>query len=586
MNLKDNEKYLLTKRVFKENFRQYQNRYIFAGLLMAIGAIATGLSAFLMRDVFNTALKGGNTFEIIQLGLIFMAVFITKGFATYGYQVTLAKIGNNLMTKLRLRVFSHLINLPASYFDRTTLGEIVTRISSGANATVTIISSLITSFGRDTLTLLALVIVMFYQAPLISLIAILIGPLAVSQISRLVSKSKVHSAEQLDISAEVSKIEKETIAGVTVIKTYNLEELLKKQLSKALQKFEIRANKLSRLLARTSPFMESLGGIVIGLVVIYAGWRATDDPEYPGQLMSFITAFLLAYDPAKRLARLRVSIEPHFVGIQYMYELIDNECPEQNPTQLPQLKVNVGKIQFENVSFDYSNNLPVLHDVSFSVSKGEKIALIGVSGSGKTTIFKLLLALYQTRNGTIKIDGQNTADVDVQSIRKNIAYVGQDSYVFTGTVKENIQYGKPNATKLEIESAAKSAYAHEFISQLPNGYESFVGEGGTLLSGGQKQRLAIARAFLKDAPIILLDEATSALDSKSENKIQNAVKNLLSGRTTIVIAHRLSTVIDSDRIYVLQAGRVVESGSHTELIENDGVYTHLYKLQYEISHIL
>ena len=586
MNFEKNEKYLLTKRVFKENFKQYQNRYILAGILMAVGAFATGFSAFLMRDVFNTALQGGNTFEIVQLGLVFMAVFIIKGFATYGYQVTLAKVGNNLMTKLRLRVFSHLINLPASYFDRTTLGEIVTRISSGANATVSIISSLITSFGRDTLTLIALLVVMFYQAPLISLVAILIGPLTISQISRLVSKSKVHSKEQLDISAEVSKIEKESIAGVTVIKTYNLEDSLKKQMAIALEKFELRANKLSRLLARTSPLMESLGGIVIGIVVIYAGWRATEDPEYPGQLMSFITAFLLAYDPAKRLARLRVSIEPHYVGIQYMYELIDNELPEQSTKLLPQLKVTEGRVEFDKVSFDYSNNLPVLHDVSFEVSRGEKVALIGVSGSGKTTIFKLLLALYQNRNGTIKIDGQNTSEFDVQSIRKQIAYVGQDSYVFTGTVFENIQYGNPNATMQEIENAAKSAHAHEFISKLPNGYESFVGEGGTQLSGGQKQRLAIARAFLKNAPIILLDEATSALDSKSETKIQEALKNLLSGRTTIVIAHRLSTVIDSNRIYVLQAGRIVESGPHTELIQNDGVYTHLYKLQYEISNIL
>ncbi len=582
----NNEKYLLTKRVFKENFKQYQNRYILAGILMAVGAIATGFSAFLMRDVFNTALQGGNTFDIIQLGLVFMAVFIIKGFATYGYQVTLAKVGNNLMTKLRLRVFSHLVNLPANYFDRTTLGEIVTRISSGANATVSIISSLITSVGRDTLTLIALLVVMFYQAPLISLVAILVGPLTISQISRLVSKSKVHSKEQLDISAEVSKIEKESIAGVTVIKTYNLEESLIKQMAIALEKFELRANKLSRLLARTSPLMESLGGIVIGIVVIYAGWRAAEDPEYPGQLMSFITAFLLAYDPAKRLARLRVSIEPHYVGIQYMYELIDNELPEQSTKLLPQLKVIEGRVEFDKVSFDYSKNLPVLYDVSFEVSKGEKVALIGVSGSGKTTIFKLLLALYQNRSGIIKIDGQNTSEFDVQSIRKQIAYVGQDSYVFTGTVCENIQYGNPNATMQEIENAAKSAHAHEFISKLPNGYESFVGEGGTQLSGGQKQRLAIARAFLKNAPIILLDEATSALDSSSETKIQKAIKNLLSGRTTIVIAHRLSTIIDSDRIYVLQAGRIIESGPHTELIQKDGVYTHLYKLQYEISNIL
>lgn len=579
--LAGNEQLVLIKRVFADNFWQYRYKYALAIFYMSIGAAATGALAFLMRDVVNTVLRGTDEVAIYMLGMVIIVIFITKGLATYGNQVIMSKVGNSLIASLRKRVFGHVVSLPISYFDRTTLGEIFTRISSGANSAVVIISSIVTSVGRDFLTLIALGFVMFYQAPYVSLAAVLTGPLIIGQLSRLVRKSKVHSREQLNISAEVSKIDKEAITGVMVIKTYNLEDALKEQMARAMEQFEIRANKLAKLVARTSPLMESLGGIVIGLVILAAGWLSVQNPEYPGQMMSFITAFLLAYDPAKRLARLRVSLEPALVGIQYMYELIDNEKPEHHFLDKPNLEINKGNIRFEDVSFEYTQELPVLHGVSLYADKGEKVALVGVSGAGKSTIFKLLLGLYKAQSGKILIDGQEVTDFNLQSVRKHIAYVGQDSYVFTGTVLENIKYGDPNATQEEIERAARAAYAEEFINELTHGYETFVGEGGMQLSGGQRQRLAIARAFLKNAPIILLDEATSALDSESERIIQSALDNLLTGRTTLAIAHRLSTVINSDRIYVMQAGEIVESGKHTELLKEKGIYANLYKLQFE-----
>jgi subfamily B ATP-binding cassette protein MsbA len=586
-NFRNSEQYQIVARVFNDNFAQYRGKYILAIFLMIIASAATGGSAFMMREVINSILQANNFDYILYVGLAVIAIFMIKGFATYGHTVTLAVVGNSLSASVQKRVFNHLLSLKVEYFDRTSLGEIFTRANMGVQATRSIIETLIMSVCRDVLTLFFLALVMIIQEPLISLSVLAIGPLSVMFIRGIVKKTRMHAKKQLLDLARSQSLLKETISGITMVKTYSLENEMSNRMSNIIEGLRIRSNRIAKLAARTSPIMESLGGIALGLLVIYSGWWimefGTDgiDPDHPGKLMSFITAFLLAYAPAKKLAKLRVSLEKYFVAARYMYDLID----EQKPESLLFNNINLisaprGEIEMKSVNFSYGSHLPVLHDVTLFGKFGEKIGLVGPSGSGKSTVFKLILALYKPNTGSVKIDGQNVFDATPESVRGLISYVGQETFIYTGSVAENIGFGKLGATKDEIVKAAKLASADGFISRMEDGYDTFVGESGAQLSGGQRQRIAIARAFLKDAPIVLLDEATSSLDTESEQAIQSALDELVEGKTTFIIAHRLSTVQKCDRIYVVANGSIVEQGSHSKLIDDDKIYAQLFKLQF------
>jgi len=555
--------------------------------LTIIASAATGASAWLMGKVVNSVLQANDQNDIIYVGLIVIAVFSIKGFATYGSTVTLSLVGNSLVASIQKRVFKHLLNLQVEYYDQTTLGEVFTRANIGVAATRSIIEVLVMTAARDVLTLLFLTLVMFLQQPAISLVILLIGPISFLFLRSIVRKTRLHARKQLNDIAASTSLLKETVSGIFMIKTYSLEQEMFKRMDSVIDSMKTRGNRIAKLRARTSPIMESLGGITLGLLVIYAGlWIANNgkndiDPDVPGQLMSFITAFLLAYAPAKKLASIRVRLEGLIVNVKYTQTLLDN----QNLENLrfmgnKNLKVHSGNIKLDNISFDYGNDVPVLKDVNLYGKSGETIGLVGPSGGGKSTIFKLMLTLYLPNSGTISIDGQNIFDCKPESVRDAISYVGQESHIFTGSILENIQFGKLNATNDDIINAAKLANAHDFITSFNSGYNTFVGENGAQLSGGQRQRIAIARAFLKDAPIVLLDEATSSLDTESEKAIQAALGKLVQGKTTFIIAHRLSTVQKCDRIYVVENGRIVEEGNHDQLLDIKGVYSQLFKLQF------
>ena len=586
-NFRNSEQYQIVKRVFRDNFAEYRNRYILAIILMVIASAATGASAWMMREVINSILKADDYDGILLVGLAVIAIFMTKGFATYGHTVTLAMVGNALTASVQKKVFTHLLSLRVEYFDSTTLGEIFIRANGGVVAVSKIIEKFIMSACRDVLTLFFLGLVMIIQEPLISLSVLAIGPLAEGFKRSITRRTRVQAKNQLRDLATSQSLLKETISGITMIKTYSLENEMSGRMNKVVEVLKVRKDRIAKLGARTSPIMETLGGVVMGVLVIYSGWWITTygtegiDPDYPGKLMSFITAFLLAYAPAKKLAKLRVSLEKLFVEARFMYDLLDEQKPEVDLFESKEFVSSPkGNVEIKDVNFSYDSTLPILHNISLSGKSGEKIGLVGPSGSGKSTIFKLILALYKPTNGTVKIDGQDVFGATPEHVRGLISYVGQEAFVYTGSVLENIAFGKLNATKEEIIKAAKLANADNFISKMKDGYDTFVGESGAQLSGGQRQRIAIARAFLKDAPIVLLDEATSSLDTESEQAIQSSLDELVEGKTTFIIAHRLSTVQKCDKIYVVSNGSIVEQGSHMTLINDDKIYAQLFKMQF------
>jgi ATP-binding cassette subfamily B protein len=325
--------------------------------------------------------------------------------------------------------------------------------------------------------------------------------------------------------------------------------------------------------------METLGGCAIAIAITYGGYRVIETGATPGQFFSFITAFLLAYEPAKRLARLNIELNSAIVGVRILFEVIDSPPSEAPDDTKPDLQIKTARLQFEDVYFAYRGEEPVLRGMSFFAEPGKLTALVGPSGGGKSTVFNLLLRFYEAERGQIIIDDQDIAKISRRSLRRYIAYVGQDVFLFRGTIRENIEFGKPGASEDEIVAAAKAAYAHDFIMSFPRGYETPVGEHGMQLSGGQRQRVAIARALIKNAPIILLDEATAALDSESELQVREAMEHLCQGRTTLAIAHRLHTISHADRIYVIEDGRAVESGRHEDLLRKGGRYASFYRLQ-------
>jgi len=359
-----------------------------------------------------------------------------------------------------------------------------------------------------------------------------------------------------------------------------MEDQLSEKLGVLIASAESRANKIARVSERTTPIAEILAGFAIAGVIAYAGYRSAVAGVPPGAVFSFIAALLLAYDPARRLARVQVNLERSLVNARMIYEILDIEPRQRDPLDAVELQVRQGEIRFDRVHFGYVENHPVLNGVSFTAAAGKTTAIVGASGAGKSTVIALLERFYDVWDGSIEIDGQNIAGVTKRSLRGAIAYVSQQPYLFEGTIRDNIRYGRPGATDAEVEAAAVQAQADAFIRVQPHGYETLVGENGMSFSGGQRQRLSIARAILRDAPILLLDEATSALDNESEARVQEALEQVMKGRTTIVIAHRLSTVVGADRIIVLEAGHLIEEGSHAELMANrHGVYYRFHQMQ-------
>jgi ATP-binding cassette, subfamily B, bacterial MsbA len=575
----DYSTYALVRRLLVDEALGYWPRYTIAFLLMGIAAASTALTAYLLGTMTNEAYVNHNFHGIVVIGLIAIVIFAAKGFATYGSAVVLSWIGNSIVANNQRRLFDKLLQQNIGFFADRHSSEFIARLTTGAAAVGQVINLLITAFGRDLMSLIGLTIVMVIQDPVMAMIGFISAPPAFFFLRKLIRRVRNIARIQFTGGTRIIETMQEALQGLRMVKAFALEDEMRRRLDKSVADVQHESNKMARVSNRASPLMEMLGGITVALATIYGGYRVIETGATPGEFVSFLAAFLLAYEPAKRLARLNIDLNNNLVGVRVLYEVIDSPAGEPNDDNLPPLKLSNARIEFADVGFAYRDDAPVLHEMSFVAEPGKVTALVGPSGGGKSTVLNLLLRFYDVGSGGILIDGQNISAVSRRSLRHEIAYVGQIVHLFRGTIRENIALGKLDASDAEVIAAAKAAHAHDFIVSFPAGYDTPVGEHGLQLSGGQRQRVAIARALIKDSPIILLDEATASLDSESERHVQEALAELCKGRTTLVIAHRLSTIMHADCILVVENGVIVESGRHGELLRKGGRYASFYRLQ-------
>jgi ATP-binding cassette subfamily B protein len=571
---------ILIRRLVMEQGAAYWRRYLQAFALMAVSAATTAGSAYLLGEVINQAYVDKNVRGIAILSLVTIVVFILKGAATYGHQVILSQISNAILANNQRRLFAKLMSESIAFFSERHSSEFLARLTSGANSVTQVLSLLINAVGRDLLSLIALVTVMLMQDPYMALLGFLVAPPAMLVLRKLVKRIKGLAHNQFTGTADILETMQESLQGIRTVKAFTLEETMRERIDASIDAVEHNANKMARVSNRASPLMETLGGFAIAGGLMYGGYRVVAMGATPGQFFSFLTAFLLAYEPAKRLARLNIELNSSLIGARKLLEIVDSPASEPADDDKPALKLTDARVELRDVTFSYRANEPVLNRMSFVAEPGKVTALVGPSGGGKSTVLALLLRFYEVTEGDILIDGQSISAVSRASLRHQTAYVGQDVYLFRDTIGANIAFGKVGATQAEIAAAAKAACAHEFIMGFPLGYDTPVGEHGTQLSGGQRQRIAVARALVKNAPVILLDEATAALDSESEKQVQEAIEHLCQNRTTVVIAHRLHTIMHADAILVVEGGEIVERGRHDDLLRRGGRYASFFRLQH------
>ncbi|HUA53998.1 MAG TPA: ABC transporter ATP-binding protein [Candidatus Sulfotelmatobacter sp.] len=570
----------LLGRLVGDHVRRYTPRLALALVFMALAAGATATLAKLIEPVLDLVFTNHDRAMLREVALVVLVVFAIKGLAAYGEAVVMNGVGQRIVADLQAALFDRLIHADLAFFNDTPTGALISHFTNDANLLRGAVSSTLTGIGKDALTLVFLVGVMFYQDWLLALIAFFAFPTAFLPIARLGRRMRRVSTDvQLELGRFTTLLD-QVFQGARHVKAYGMERYETTRAHELIERLYRLAFKAGKVRAASSPIMETLGGIAIVAVIVYGGAQVISGARTTGTFFSFITALLLAYEPVKRLANLNTSLQEGLAAAQRLFASLDVEPRIRDAADARPLVVTRGEVRFERVSFAYRPGGAALDAVSLTVPAGKTAALVGPSGAGKSTILNLIARFYDVGAGRVLIDGQDVRGATLASLRGSVGLVAQEVGLFDDTVRANIAYGRLDATDAEIVAAARAAAAHDFIMALPEGYATPVGELGVKLSGGQRQRLAIARAMLKDAPILLLDEATSALDTESERQIQAALNQLMRGRTVLVIAHRLSTVIDADIIYVIEAGRVVEQGSHAELLARGGAYARLYALQF------
>ncbi len=578
-----NSTWYLAKRLAREYIVPNRKSFFVSIALMLLIAGTTSLHAYLVKPALDSVFVEKKMGALIIIPIIVIIVTAIKGFATYFQLLTMNYLSMRISADMRMKMYAHFIKSDIAKLHSTSSGNMMSSVMNEIGMVVGMINSVINGFVKQLFTLVALICVMFAQSVELSLIAFIGFPLAAYPIYKLGRQLRSLSFKNQEIAGKFASQMSDTLQYSKLVKAYNCEDFEIKRMGTITEAMLKIGKKISRLSLVASPFTESLAGFGIAAVIWYGGHQVLSGHTTPGAFFSFFAAMMMAYRPLKSVSGMNSGVQMGLAAATRIYTLIDEKAKiidKPNAVQLTDVK---GEVRFENVDFGYIDDRMALQSINIEIPAGKTVALVGHSGGGKSTIMNMILRFYDPKSGVIKIDGHDIRDVTVRSLRANMSVVNQEVMLFDDTVLENIRYGKEGATKEEIIAAAKMAEADEFISQLAQGYDTQIGQNGIRLSGGQRQRIAIARAILYNAPILLLDEATSALDPISERLIKDALKTLMHGRTTLVIAHRLSTVIHADRIFVISHGRVIESGTHKELLAKEGgAYANLYSKQFEI----
>ena len=570
----------LVVRLAHAFMRPHAKRLALAAALMGVAAASTASRAWLMQPVLDRIFvaRDGSLLWLLAGGALVLAVI--KGLCDYSCAVLMTRVGQRIIADVQKALFARLMRADLAYFHAHPTGTLISRFTSDAVLLRGAAANVLGGMGRDAVTVAFLVAVMFYQDWLLALVSFFVFPLAIHPIVGIGRRIRRVAANTQAEIGQLTTLLNQSFQGARHVKAYGMEGYEERRASGLFERLFALIDRAGRARSRASPIMETLGGAAIAVVILYGGHQVISGARTPGALFSFITALLLAYQPLKSLANLNASLQEGLAAAERVFEVLDVEPTIRDMPGARPLRVEGGEIRFEGVRFGYAPGAVALDGVSLTVPAGRTVALVGPSGAGKSTILNLIPRFFDVEAGSIAIDGQDVRLVTIASLRSAIALVAQEVSLFDDTVRANIAYGRFGASSAAIEAAARATGADEFIQELSEGYDTLVGEHGVRLSGGQRQRVAIARAMLKDAPILLLDEATSALDSESERQVQAALRSLMRGRTTLVIAHRLSTVQGADLICVVERGHVVEIGRHAELIARDGLYARLQAMQF------
>ena len=571
---------VLVRRLVRDFIWRHWPRIALALLCMGLAGGSTALRAWLMEPVLDRIFIARDSSLLVLLAGAALVLALVKGVADYAQSIQMSRVGQRVITDVQGALFARLIRADLAYFNANPSGVLISRLMNDVWLLRNAAGNVLTGIGRDAVTIVFLVGVMFYQDWTMALIAFLAFPAAIRPIVKIGRRMRRVSVNTQIEMGQLTTLLNQTFQGARYVKAYGMEDYEEQRAGGLIERIYRLIDRANRTRSRAGPMMEALGGVAIAMVILYGGHQVIAGARTPGAFFSFITALLLAYQPVKSVASLNTSLQEGLGAAQRVFEVLDIEPAIRDRPGARPLCVTGGEIRFEDVRFGYHPGTIALDGICLTVPAGSTVALVGPSGAGKSTLLNLIPRFYDVDAGHIVIDSQEIGGVSLASLRGAVALVSQEVSLFDDTVRGNIAYGRFGASDEDIEAAARAAGADRFVCELPDGYDTLVGEHGVRLSGGQRQRIAIARAMLKDAPILLLDEATSALDSESERHVQAALHSLMRGRTTVVIAHRLSTVIGADLICVMDRGRIVETGRHAQLLARSGLYARLYETQF------